>query len=47
MPLQVRGSLDKDVIYGDTDSIMVDSGCDDLDAARKLGYAIKKEVNKR
>lgn len=36
-----------EVIYGDTDSIMVNSNTDDLAAARQLGNEIKKQVNKR
>ena len=43
----VQGTLMKDVIYGDTDSIMVNTGCEDLAEVRKLGADIKREVNKR
>lgn len=35
------------VIYGDTDSIMINTGSNDLAAARELGQRIKREVNKR
>lgn len=35
------------VIYGDTDSIMICTRSDSLDEARMLGARIKKEVNKR
>ena len=35
------------VIYGDTDSIMIHTGSDNLAAARELGARVKKEVNKR
>lgn len=35
------------VIYGDTDSIMIASGSTDLGEVRQLGERIKKEVNKR
>ncbi|KAK2077328.1 hypothetical protein QBZ16_004962 [Prototheca wickerhamii] len=43
----VRGALGAEVIYGDTDSIMVHTGSADLDAVLKLGAALKREVNKR
>lgn len=35
------------VIYGDTDSIMIHTGTDSLTAARELGARVKKEVNRR
>jgi DNA polymerase alpha subunit A len=35
-----------DVIYGDTDSIMIYTGCDDLAKVKELGRKVKKEVNK-
>ncbi|XP_045609445.1 DNA polymerase alpha catalytic subunit [Procambarus clarkii] len=35
-----------DVIYGDTDSIMINSNCTDYDQVFKLGHKIKSEVNK-
>jgi DNA polymerase elongation subunit (family B) len=35
------------VIYGDTDSIMIATGTTDVAAARDLGQRIKREVNKR
>uniref|UniRef100_A0A158R5N5 DNA polymerase n=1 Tax=Syphacia muris TaxID=451379 RepID=A0A158R5N5_9BILA len=34
------------VIYGDTDSIMIDTGLLDLEQVKKLGFEIKKAVNK-
>ena len=43
----VEGSLSLEVVYGDTDSIMINTGSDDLGAVRKIGAAVKKEVNKR
>jgi len=43
----VQSSLGADVVYGDTDSIMVATGSADLAAALALGGRIKKEVNKR
>eukprot|EP00899_Mesostigma_viride_P010487 jgi/Mesvir1/1943/Mv22962-RA.2 len=42
----VQKNLNLEVIYGDTDSIMVHSGLDDISAVRGIGAAIKKEVNK-
>ncbi|KIY91377.1 DNA polymerase alpha subunit A [Monoraphidium neglectum] len=36
-----------EVVYGDTDSMFVHTGTDDLAAARASGAAIKREVNKR
>lgn len=41
----VQEKLGLDVIYGDTDSIMVNTGSDDLAQVRQIGLAIKKEVN--
>ena len=35
------------VIYGDTDSIMIHTGTSDVAAARQLGANIKREVNRR
>lgn len=43
----VQGSLGAEVIYGDTDSIMIHTGSTDLEAVMKLGHSIKREVNKR
>ena len=43
----VRNQVGLDVIYGDTDSIMIHTGADDLAKVMQLGYAVKKEVNKR
>ena len=43
----VTGSIGADVIYGDTDSIMVATGAPDIGAALALGGRIKREVNKR
>ncbi|CAG8497514.1 9446_t:CDS:10, partial [Ambispora gerdemannii] len=36
-----------DVIYGDTDSIMINTNETDLDKARELGYNLKKKINQR
>jgi len=35
------------VIYGDTDSIMVHTNSDDINAAHDLAGRIKREINKR
>ncbi|VDD88111.1 unnamed protein product [Enterobius vermicularis] len=35
------------VIYGDTDSIMIDTGLLDLEQVKRLGHEIKKNINKR
>jgi hypothetical protein len=35
------------VIYGDTDSIMINSNLNDVSKAKMLGALVKKEVNKR
>ena len=37
--------LNLDVIYGDTDSVMIYTGMDNLDEALKVGEAVKKQVN--
>lgn len=34
------------VIYGDTDSVMIDSGSTDLVHVKEIGVAVRKEVNK-
>ncbi|KAG2500449.1 hypothetical protein HYH03_002016 [Edaphochlamys debaryana] len=43
----VQGSIGAEVIYGDTDSIMVATRSDCVDEAKQLAARIKKEVNKR
>lgn len=43
----VQGNVGREVIYGDTDSIMVDTNTDSLPDVIALGHSIKKEVNKR
>ncbi len=35
------------VIYGDTDSIMVNTGSTEIEEVKQLGEKVKKEVNKR
>jgi DNA polymerase alpha subunit A len=39
--------MNLDVIYGDTDSIMIATGTDDLRTVKAIGAAVKREVNKR
>lgn len=43
----VQGNIGRNVIYGDTDSIMVDTSTEELSDVISLGRIIKKEVNKR
>lgn len=43
----VQGNIGRNVIYGDTDSIMVDTSTEELADVISLGHIIKKEVNKR
>ncbi|XP_074657943.1 DNA polymerase alpha catalytic subunit-like [Tubulanus polymorphus] len=38
--------MNLDVIYGDTDSIMVNSNCTDIEQVYRLGNKIKSEVNR-
>lgn len=38
--------LSYDVIYGDTDSIMINTNCIDYDQVYKIGHTIKQSVNK-
>lgn len=35
-----------DVIYGDTDSIMINTNCTDYGQVFKIGHKIKQEINK-
>lgn len=35
-----------EVIYGDTDSIMINTNCTDYDQVFKIGQKIKQEINK-
>lgn len=41
-----RNSMNLEVIYGDTDSIMINSGLDNLEKAKEIGQKVKSEVNK-
>lgn len=43
----VQSTLNLEVIYGDTDSIMINTASEDLAVVKKIGLAVKKEVNKR
>lgn len=43
----VQGNIGREVVYGDTDSIMVYTGSDSVQEVMALGQTIKKEVNKR
>ncbi len=40
-------NLSYDVIYGDTDSIMINTNKDNLKEVQKVGQEVKREVNKR
>ncbi|GMH42291.1 hypothetical protein BSKO_10210 [Bryopsis sp. KO-2023] len=42
----VQGKLGLEVVYGDTDSIMINTGKENISEVMQLGMAIKKEVNK-
>ena len=42
----VRDTMNLDVIYGDTDSIMIDTRITDLARVKDLGHKIMKEINK-
>jgi DNA polymerase alpha subunit A len=43
----VQSNVGREVVYGDTDSIMVDTGSHDLQECIRLGNIIKAQVNKR
>ena len=44
--VEMAGNNNLEVIYGDTDSIMVHSNTNDLSAAKKMADMLKREVNK-
>ncbi|KAL4183613.1 hypothetical protein AMTRI_Chr11g99120 [Amborella trichopoda] len=43
----VQNNLNLEVIYGDTDSIMIHSGLDDISEAKAIAVKVIKEVNKK
>ncbi|KAL9263704.1 DNA polymerase alpha catalytic subunit-like protein [Drosera capensis] len=43
----VRNNLNLEVIYGDTDSIMIHSGLDDFSKAKEIAGKVIQEVNKK
>ncbi|CUM65230.1 uncharacterized protein PRCAT00002861001 [Priceomyces carsonii] len=44
---QLAESIGLRVVYGDTDSVMIDTGVDDYDEAIKIGEQFKLQVNER
>jgi DNA polymerase alpha subunit A len=42
----VRNKFNLDIVYGDTDSIMVNVKTDDIKTALTIGNRIKLEINK-
>ncbi|CCH41857.1 DNA polymerase alpha subunit A [Wickerhamomyces ciferrii] len=44
---QLAESLGLRVVYGDTDSVMIDTNCDDIKDATKIGEDFKIKVNER
>ena len=42
-----RDEFNAEVIYGDTDSIFVNTGLDDIASVKRMGTELKREVNKR
>ena len=44
--VEIAQGANMDVIYGDTDSIMVYSATDSLPEARKMAETLKREINK-
>jgi DNA polymerase alpha subunit A len=43
---QAKNQMGLDVIYGDTDSVMINTGLTSLPDVNSIGLAVKKEVNK-
>lgn len=43
---QATNQLGLDIIYGDTDSVMINTNSTDLAAVKEMGNMVKKEVNK-
>jgi hypothetical protein len=44
--VDVATAMDLDVIYGDTDSIMINTRSTELQAVLKIGHRLKEEINK-
>lgn len=44
---QLAESMGLTVVYGDTDSVMIDTGCENYEDAIKIGVEFKKLVNER
>lgn len=44
---EIVQKMNYDVVYGDTDSIMINTNCLDYDAVFKIGVDLKKEINKK
>lgn len=44
---ELAESMSLDVIYGDTDSVMINTRCVDYDAAIKIGHEFRRAVNER
>ena len=45
--MNLSENLGYEVIYGDTDSIMINTGSTDLAEVKKIGNRVKKEVNRQ
>ena len=43
---EIANNNNAEVIYGDTDSVMIHSATDNLAEARKMAHALKGEINK-
>uniref|UniRef100_A0A7N0TAE2 DNA polymerase n=1 Tax=Kalanchoe fedtschenkoi TaxID=63787 RepID=A0A7N0TAE2_KALFE len=43
----VQNNLNLEVIYGDTDSIMIHTGLDDIEKAKSIAVKVTQEVNKK
>ena len=47
MTCELAESMELDVIYGDTDSVMINTRCIDYQAALRIGHAFRRAVNER
>lgn len=47
MTRELAESMELDVIYGDTDSVMINTRCVDYQAALRIGQAFRRAVNER